>query len=213
MKTWTAKMKDHDISITHERLMQFRSFYISEDSDLSARMSELLWFDIYVLDQEFGVGPHEILSSINNLEAGEPHSGIKPATAFKNPPLKGLWHKHYFSAHFLATNILLALGKKGLEKLVEEVMDPKKSSIVTHEMIEELARRVTREPVENRNSLGRLTGEWIIFARHDGKNYYLCLNTHDAGDQFVYDRIMQYCVRDFPGLPDWISAAASSSQA
>jgi hypothetical protein len=60
---------------------------------------------------------------------------------------------------------------------------------------------------------GKLTGEWIIFARHDGKNYYLCLNTHEAGDQFVYDRIMEHCVRDFPGLPDWISAAASSSQA
>ena len=211
MKTWTAKMKGHDLSITRERLMQFKSFYISEKSDLSARMSELLWIDIYVLDQKFGVGPHEILSSINNLEAGEPYSGIKPATAFKNPPLKGLWHKHYFSAHFLAT--LLGLGQHGLEKLVEQVMGSNESTIVTLEMIEELAPRTTREPVENRNSLGKLRGEWIIFARHDGKNYYLYLNTHDAGDQFVYDRIMQYCVRNFPGLPDWISAAASSSHA
>jgi hypothetical protein len=208
MKTWTAKMKGHDISVTSERLMQFKSFYVSEGSDLSARMCELLWFDMYVLDQEFGVSPHDILSSINNLEAGEPRSGIKPAKAFKKPPLKGLWHKHFFSAHFLATNISLALGKSGLEKLVQKVMDPKKSSIVTREMINELAHRVTHEPVENRDKQGKMTGEWIIFAKHDGKNYDLCLNTHDAGDQFIYDRIMQHCVGEFPKLPDWISAAA-----
>jgi hypothetical protein len=25
----------------------------------------------------------------------------------------------------------------------------------------------------------KLTGEWIIYAHYDGKNYYLCLGTHD----------------------------------
>jgi hypothetical protein len=204
MKTWAANMEGHDISVTGKQLTQFKRLYVPEGSDLSARMSELLWFDIYVLDREFGVSPHQILSSINNLEAGEPHSGIKPATEFKNPPLKGLWHKHFFSALFLATNISLALGKNGLEKLVQEVMDPRKSGTVTPEMIDELAHRVAHEPVENRDKQGKMTGVWIIFAKQDGKNYYLCLNGHNAGDQFIYDRIMQHCLGEFPELPDWI---------
>jgi hypothetical protein len=151
---WTAQMKGRDITVTSERLREFRRFCVA-DGDLSSRMSELLWFDIYVSDQEFGVSPHEVLKSIHNLEAGEPHSGIKPATPFKNPPLKGLWHKHYFSAHFLVANMSLALGKNGLEKLVKEVMDPKKSSIITREMIRELAYRVTHEPVEERDRQGK----------------------------------------------------------
>lgn len=203
MRTWTAKMDGHDISITGDKLAAFRSVYVPA-GDLSSRMSDLLWFDMYVLDVEFGVSPHDVLKSIQNLEAGEPHSGIKPATEFRKAPLKGLWHKHFFSAHFLVNNISLALGKDGLERLVEEVMDPKKSSTITREMIEELAHRVTHEPVEKRDQQGKITGEWVIFAKNGAKNYYLCLNTHNAGDQFVYDRIMEHCVRDFPDLPKWI---------
>jgi hypothetical protein len=102
-----------------------------------------------------------------------------------------------------------ALGKSGLEKLVTEVFDPKKSSTITREMTRELAHRVTHEPLEQRNASKRLTGEWIIFIRHDGKNYYLCCNTHNAGDQFIYDRITQHCVRDFPDLLSWLTKAQS----
>lgn len=208
MKKWTAKMKARNITVTNDRLLTFRDAYVS-DADLSGRMSELLWFDMYVLDKEFGINPREVLYSIRNLEAGEPHSGIKPASPFKNPPLKGLWHKHYFSAQFLPTNIALALGKNGVEKLVNEVMDPRKYEIITPDMIKELAHRVIHEPVELRDHMGKITGEWVIFAKHQGKNYYLCLNTHQAGDQFIYDRILKYCVRDFPALPGWIKDSAS----
>lgn len=203
---WTAKMDGHDIVATDEQLRAFRHLYTSDE--LASRMSSLLIFDMYVLDLEFGVSPHEILRSIKNLEDGEPHSGVKPATKFKRPPLQGLWHKHYFSAHFLVENIALALGKDGLAKLVNEVMDPSKP-IVTREMIDELAHRVTHEPVEERDALGKITGEWIVYAKHDGKNYYLALNTHNAGDQFVYDRIMEHCTKDFPDLKSWIDVEAA----
>jgi hypothetical protein len=95
MRTWTAKLRGRDTSVTSDKLAEFRRFYVS-DGNLSSRMSELLWFDMYVLDLEFGVSPHDILKSVTNLEAGEPHSGIKPATASKNLPLRGFWHKHFF---------------------------------------------------------------------------------------------------------------------
>ena len=84
------------------------------NEELSSRVSELLLFDMYVLDAEFGVSPHDILSSIANLEAGEPLSGIKPATMFKNPPLKGLWHKHYFAPHFVGNNISWLMSGSGV---------------------------------------------------------------------------------------------------
>jgi len=79
-------------------------------------------------------------------------------------------------------------------------MDPSKSEIITEEMISELAHRVTHEPVEERANANKLTGEWIVFAKEAGKNYYLCLNTHAAGDQQIADRIRDNCVRDFPFL-------------
>jgi hypothetical protein len=56
------------------------------------------------------------------------------------------------------------------------------------------------------DAAGEITGEWVIFVKHDGKNYYLCANTHKAGNRFIYDRIMEHCVRDFPDLPVWLKA-------
>jgi hypothetical protein len=85
-------------------------------------------------------------------------------------------------------------------------MDPAISNVITQEMIDELAHRVTYEPVENRRKQDKITGEWLIFAKHDGTNYYLCLNTHGAGDQFIHDRIITHCVRDFPKLAEWMAA-------
>ncbi|WP_412773803.1 hypothetical protein [Nitrobacter sp.] len=201
-------MGSHDISITGDRLDAFRKMYVA-DGDLSSRMSDMLWFDMYVLDVEFGINPREVLVSIENLEAGEPSSGIKPATQFRKLPLKGLWHKHYFAARFLAHNLILGLGNNGLEKLINEVMDPAKSDVVTREMVEELAYRVSHEPFEERHRQGKMTGEWIVFAKHNSKNFYLCLTTHETGDQPVFERIMQHCIRDFPDLAAWIAQAQS----
>ena len=171
----------------------------------------LIWLDMYILDIEFGVSPHEVLESIKHLEDGEPETGIKPATQFKNLPLKGLWHKHFFAANFLVQNIVLGLGKNGLEKLVNEVMDPSKSPVITREMIEELAHRVTNDPLEKRNADKKMTGEWIVYIRHNGNNYYLCCNTHNAEDQFIFDRIMGICINDFPDLANWVSDARNSN--
>lgn len=200
---WTAKMDGHDIVMESKDLEIFKQMYV--DGGIAERMSDLLVFDMYVLDREFGISPQDIIECIKNLEAGEPHNGIKLATMFRKPPLKGLWHKHYFSAHFLAKNISLAHGKNGLEKLVSEVLDPSKP-VITSEMIEELARRATTEHVEKRNAEGKITGEWLVFAKHGGKNYYLSLNTHTDGDQFIYDRIMEHCPRDVPELQAWVAA-------
>lgn len=202
MRNWTAKMNGHDIRVTGPKLKEFRDLYISYQ-ELSSRISDLLMFDIYVYEEEFGISPHDIISTIKNLEAGEPHSGIKPATQFRNTPLKGLWHKHFFSAHFLVQNINIANGKNGVADVVKEVMENSSSPVVTREMIREIAHRVTNDAVNQRDQSGKITGEWVIFAKNNGKNYYLCANTHNAGDQFIYDRIMAECVKDFSELPDW----------
>jgi hypothetical protein len=201
-----VKLKGRTIKLTSHDLEVFRDMYVA-DAELISRMSELLWVDIYTLDAEFGIGPHDILGAIRALEQGEPATGIKPATQYRNLPLKGLWHKHYFSAHFVVNNIILGLGKNGIEKLVKEIMNPAKSSTITPEMINELAQRVTHEPLEERDAAKKLTGEWIVYLRRGGKNYYLGCNTHNAGDQFIYDRIKDHCVRDFPELLTWIQEA------
>lgn len=203
MRTWTAKLDGRDLTATSETLAELRCVYVS-DCELASRVSELLLFDMHVLDTAYGVSPTDIMRSVENLEAGEPHNGIKPATEFKHAPLKGLWHKHYFSARFLPNNITRGLGSNGLRYLFEETWAAAESSVVTKEMIAEVAHRIGNEPISKRRHQGKLTGEWLVFAKHDGKNYYLCLGTHGVGNDFIYNRIMEHCVKDFPELPNWL---------
>lgn len=203
-KNWTAKFQTGDIKISSPKLISWRSGYLN-DAGLLNRISELMWFDLYVLDKKFGVSPNEILKSVQELESGETAKGVKAAAEFRNPPLRGLWHKHYFSAHFILQNITLGHGKNGPETLIDEVFDAKNSPIVTEQMAKELAHRVVHDPLNKRNADGKLTGEWIVFTKQGGMNHYLAVNTHAAGDQFIYDRITDHCAVDFPQLPAWLN--------
>jgi hypothetical protein len=205
MPTWTAIVGEYRVSATQDQLDEFRET-LPIAGPLLARISQLLWFDLFVHFELRWIDPFSVLDAINNLEAGEPRNGVKRAAPFRKPPLRGLWHKHYFSPRFVAQNMVQGLGARGLERVVNEVMDPCKSDIVTKEMINELAHRVTMEPLSDRSNRERLTGEWLIFAKANGQNYYLCLGAHETDDQQLYERIMMHCVRDFPELPRWPSA-------
>lgn len=203
-RTYTVFLKDDkQLKITNEQLSDFADGFGLKNS-YKARVSELLLLDLFVYTTESGVSPHDVIEEIENLEKGDGNTETKLATEFRRPPLAGLWHKHYFSAHFLVPNIQNALKGGNLEDLISEIMDPAKSSIITKEMISEFAHRVTHEPVAERANSNKLTGEWIVFAKKDGKNFYLCLNTHNAGDQQVADRIKDHCLREFPFLSDYV---------
>jgi hypothetical protein len=53
-----------------------------------------------------------------------------------------------------------------------------------------------------------LTGEWIIYAHHDGKNYYLCLGTHDkSGHKGLRQQLDDFCCLEFPFLLTLLSNA------
>ncbi|MDD2674216.1 MAG: hypothetical protein PHF81_04995 [Flavobacterium sp.] len=46
----------------------------------------------------------------------------------------------------------------------------------------------------------KLTGEWLIYKRHNNINYYLCLAKHNEGDQEIYDNKILKCFQEFPEL-------------
>jgi hypothetical protein len=45
-----------------------------------------------------------------------------------------------------------------------------------------------------------LTGEWIVFVEHEGQNYYICLATHNGGDDEILGYIRNICHLEFPFL-------------
>ncbi|WP_213538880.1 hypothetical protein [Nitrosospira sp. NRS527] len=53
-----------------------------------------------------------------------------------------------------------------------------------------------------------LTGEWIIYAQHEGKNYYLCLGTHDKSQhENLRKQIDALCCQEFLFLSTLLAGA------
>lgn len=166
------------------------------------RYSSLFVLNLMMLEKLNGIDPLQVIEELRFLEGARPSLQTKPASPFKGDHLKGLWHKHFMPAlpSVMAHNIVNQLGKNGTRKIVEEVLDPAKSPVVTREMIEELSHRIVVESIEERGSQGKLTGEWIVFAKEDPGNYYLGIWSHKAGDESIVSSIKAACVPEFPFL-------------
>lgn len=164
------------------------------------------WFflaDLYFFDNHKGINPLAVLDEIYILEglATEP-TGTKEESQYKGDHLKGLWHKHYMSARFIAQNIQHTLGREGGGRLTEII----KKNVTELDFFDETAmyaaaERMSKEIVSDsfrmRKNNNKLTGEWIIFAKYDGENYYLCMSYHGEGDQRIANRIRTGCIPQF----------------
>jgi energy-coupling factor transporter ATP-binding protein EcfA2 len=73
---------------------------------------------------------------------------------------------------------------------------------------QEVAGNIARDIVQfyaDRARTRELTGEWIVFAKHEGKNYYLCLAGHEEGDDDIFARIRDGCAGEFLFLGDLLN--------
>jgi hypothetical protein len=171
------------------------------------RYSALFIANLMGLEWKSGIDPHQIVDEIKALEGLGPSLGTKPASMFHGQRLNGLWHKHFMPSHLnvAATNILNHLDNDRGRSLVEEILDPNKSPIVTKEMIEELSHRIVWDSLTQRAEQGKLTGEWIVYAKEQDGNYYIGIWTHNAGDEKIAETIETICVPQFPFLSKYFS--------
>lgn len=153
---------------------------------------------LYLYDKYNGDDPAMIIDELRHLELGT-YSGTKPAAPFERQPLAGFHHKHFFSASFVAKNIQNELNRGGaLRGILTKGFGGR--TCLDGDAIRDVADRLTYEQVEVREREKRLTGEWIVFAKHCGVNYYLCLADHDMHDQVIYDGIVRCCYPQFAFL-------------
>ena len=200
----------HDGDSTHpisdKEISDYASFH-GLDKLIGGHYSSLLIVNLIILEKAQGIDPDHVISEIKALEgAGKPLQ-TKPESQFKGEHLKGLWHKHFLPAlpSVIGHNITNHFGKNGVRKLVEDVFDPQKSPTVTQEMINELSHRLITEALEDRGNQDKLTGEWIIYAKENDKNYYLCICPHTSGDENIARNIKTACLPEFPFLSKYVS--------
>jgi hypothetical protein len=160
------------------------------------------------IPQSFGkcvllVDVHAVLDRIGELEKAPFARGAptKPAEAFTAGPLKGLWHKHWFQASFLATNLMNETEKHG-EMLIWKHLNAEFGrnrwigETVTEKLAGGLAHAMVDGALAHRSGkLGRkqsrLTGEWIVFAKTSHRNIYITLAGHDETNEAIFCRCAQ----------------------
>lgn len=177
---------------------------------------------VFMLDLYFGcvvqghLNPAKVISEIRSLESPEITSRTKQAEPFKGPLLGGLWHKHHLESGIssLAKNLKKGLhiyGMPTFEQKVREAEEANEERFMTEADVPQIVHDVTTKNYERLADESKLTGEWVIFAKHEGNNYYLCLGKHNSGDEHLRAQIEAVCFAEFPFLEDILPPRLSSS--
>lgn len=138
------------------------------------------------------ISDYDIIDEINALEGVGRPTNTKKDEGFKSKQLGRFRHKHFSSPRHTWHNIGDAWGFnipedtretakrfQAFGALVEECWtkhqgDPHKTSL-------EALHRFAIEGLTKRSAAKEMTGDWIVFARYQGLNYYLDLAKHDEG--------------------------------
>lgn len=149
--------------------------------------------------------PWKVVRKIEALEGLGPTSTTKPAQPFTGKHLNGLMHKHYHADGLssLALNLRNEIKRSGIPAFVQRVAEAEAAGEKRYMTLEDaklIAHDASVGSFERRMARGEFTGEWIIYAAHGGKNYYLCLGRHDSGDVELKRQIEAVCCEEFPFL-------------
>ena len=185
--------------VTSEEQSRFAKL-LQLDQIAPGRCSKLLLAELILWNEIHRHEPFQVARQIKALEDAQQSSGTKKETQFRKAPLCGLWHKHFFDAHFVAKNLQNEWSGDRLGKLFREVCGTDESQVFSEEMANTLIHRLVHGAIEERNEDERLTGEWIIFDKHEGQNYYLCLARHTDGDDVIYSKLKNFVFPEFQFL-------------
>jgi hypothetical protein len=190
--------------VTHSEIIAFQQVYkVTEATNGRHSISFLL--DLFFSFKNSLLNPSAVIHEINFLEGKELESRAKVASLFQKNPLKGLWHKHYYDGNItaLANNVKNALNEHSLpyfEKMVSDAKQIGEERFVSLEDIPHIVNDAISGNLERRRKDGKITGEWVVYACHEGINYYLCLAKHNDGDEKIRMKIESTCVLEFPFL-------------
>ena len=215
-KHWFRSTDSDGNDVTSE-LLGFAEF-IGLERVASGRYSVLLLLALYAGMRSGQQNPPKVIHEIEALEGLRVNSRSKPASIFKrDKPLKGLWHKHYLEDGLpsMATNLRKGIARYGLpwvKNVMAEAQATGEERIVAKQDIAQIAHDAVISNWERLVADSALTGEWIVFAQHEGKNYYLCLGRHKGGDELLRSQIDTVCVREFPFLKKILSNKPSENE-
>jgi len=192
--------------VTEEEVAHFKNSHCGFCNIEMARVSYFLQIQIASISKHRIYNSFSITDVIQELE-GVGRGCKQRVEQFRHLPLKGLWKAHFLDARFIVRNIINHWGFKAensskFNSLCAQVAveEKKKPSEVGWQG--RLAHAMTIGAYEERAKRHKLTGEWIIFSKHNDKNYYLCISKHTSGieDVNVFNFLKTVCEHEYPFL-------------
>lgn len=173
----------------------FEGFYVSEDEVFQFRNNHIGFCQIdlnrvsqFLSIQLASISKHRVYNSFSITEVIQDLEGVgrgckRRVAQFNHIPLKGLWKAHFFVPRFTAKNLINHWGldfpnSPKLNNLLLRIDAEEEKSPSIHGWHGRLAHEMTVVGYEERARKNSLTGEWIIFSKYKGKNYYLCISRH-----------------------------------
>ncbi len=170
----------------------------------NGRIGHILTYQLFRYHYDGPGNPKEVTREIHSLDRVDGLSRTKKEAVFSSGKLKGFFHKHYFTARHIPLNMYQhnidgkseelskGAGRVISRTLESEVSDDEKAMI--------LADFLTMDAYKQRSRSRNLTGDWIIFKKYQGKNYYLCLASHEVDTDDLYEMIKRWYVPLWPFL-------------
>ncbi|MCK9398337.1 MAG: hypothetical protein M0Q44_22470 [Methylobacter sp.] len=204
MDTFSANVFE-GFDVSEDEVAHFRNNHVGFCRVDMNRLSQFLLIQLTSISKHRAYNSFSITDVIQELE-GVGRGCKQRVDQFKHLPLKGLFKAHFFDAQFLTRNLINHWG-------LECENSPKLNSLFSRVTAEEnktpskfgwhghLAHEMIVGGYEEKAK--KRTGEWIIFAKHNNLNYYLCISRHTKSkqeDQEIYDFLKLLCEREYPFL-------------
>jgi len=167
------------------------------------RMSTVLLAQSYSFEARGIFDTFDLTQPIKVLEGTSSSDATPPADQFHHAPLAGLYKKHFSSPRFLPKNLLNFLrSKKGgrhFNKTWDEAAKASGAQYIDETFIKHLSHHMVFDSIESKNASSEMTGEWVVFHKHEGANYYLTFASHTETNDEIHKRVVTAC--EFDNLP------------
>jgi hypothetical protein len=172
-------------------------------SAIRDRVSDYFVAQLKHLLEEGRVHTESIVDEINYLEDPKDRTRTKKAKKFSGGRLKGFWHTHFFNGDVSqqATNYLKLLNKEGaVELIIKDIMAETDDPAI---IAKKIAERIVPQQFDDITNKKSWTGDWVIYAKYEGKNYYLMICKHSSQGEdtdHLYYEMKEKCGSQYPFL-------------
>ncbi len=199
---------DH-LCISEEDIVNFRDNNPGLCGVDMSRVSRLLVAQLSSARKHRVFNSFSVTDVLQRIEGvGRVDGYVKSEEPFRHSPLKGFWKAHFFDAGFLRRNLINHWGIAYEEcprfnALLSQVESDEEQNPSPHGWHGRIAHEFVVRGYKARAKNRKMTGEWIIFAKFNGTNYYLGLAGHSKSkdeDEALYAQVKAYCSFEFPLL-------------